>query len=87
MQARKRFGYGQTVDYPATPNCIGFVRKGHENRPGCAVILSNREEGYVTKFLVAEEFEEAHYLPIRDRMLSRTNSLLPGLPHLCMNFV
>ncbi|KAF8910672.1 glycoside hydrolase family 13 protein [Gymnopilus junonius] len=34
-------GYGH-------PNCIGFVRKGDASHPGCAVILSNREEGATT---------------------------------------
>lgn len=37
--ARKRFAYGQTVDYFQHPNCIGFVRTGDEHHPGCAVML------------------------------------------------
>ncbi|KAF9533777.1 glycoside hydrolase family 13 protein [Crepidotus variabilis] len=45
MKARKRFGHGITEEYLAHSNCIGFVRKGDSSHPGCAVILSNREEG------------------------------------------
>src|ERR1700760_4189517 len=44
IEARKKFAYGPTVDYFLYKNCIGFVRLGDDARPGCAVILSNREE-------------------------------------------
>nr|BAW15172.1 alpha-amylase [Pholiota microspora] len=43
--ARKKFAYGATEDYFAHPNCIGFVRKGDATHTGCAVILSNKEDG------------------------------------------
>jgi len=36
---RKRFAYGQTVDYFQHHNCIGFVRTGDEHHPGCVVVL------------------------------------------------
>lgn len=41
VEARKRFAYGETVDYFHDRNCIGFVRMGDALHPGCAVILSN----------------------------------------------
>ena len=43
--ARSKFAYGPTVDYPAEKNCIGFVRKGTATHNGCAVVLSNKEDG------------------------------------------
>ncbi|TFK40368.1 glycoside hydrolase family 13 protein [Crucibulum laeve] len=45
IEARKMFAYGATEDYFHDRNCIGFVRRGDENHPGCAVILSNKDEG------------------------------------------
>ena len=44
IEARKKFAYGPTVDYFLYRNCIGFVRLGDDAHPGCAVILSNKEE-------------------------------------------
>jgi alpha-amylase len=44
IEARKKFAYGTTVDYFLYKNCIGFVRLGDDARPGCAVILSNKED-------------------------------------------
>jgi len=44
IEARKHFAYGPTIDYFLYKNCIGFVRLGSDMRPGCAVILSNRED-------------------------------------------
>lgn len=46
MEARKKFAYGATQDYLAYHNCIGFVRKGDATHPGCAVVLSNKQEVY-----------------------------------------
>lgn len=45
IEARKKFAYGPTTDYLAEKNCIGFVRKGDATHQGCAVILSNKEDG------------------------------------------
>lgn len=39
--ARKRFAYGRLVDYFEHKNCIGFIRCGTEQHPGCAVVISN----------------------------------------------
>lgn len=47
MYARKEYAYGKQENYVDHPNCIGFVRKGNEEYPeGCAVVLSNSEEGW-----------------------------------------
>ncbi|KDR76242.1 hypothetical protein GALMADRAFT_247535 [Galerina marginata CBS 339.88] len=48
IEARKNFAFGPTEDYLAEKNCIGFVRKGNATHQGCAVILSNRDEGSST---------------------------------------
>ncbi|KAF8968147.1 glycoside hydrolase family 13 protein [Flammula alnicola] len=48
LEARKKFAYGPTEDYLAHPNYIGFVRKGDATHQGCAVILSNKEDGSST---------------------------------------
>lgn len=45
IEARRKFAYGPTVDYFAEKNCIGFVRKGDATHQGCAIILSNKENG------------------------------------------
>jgi len=41
MHVRKEFAYGRTVDYFAHRNCIGFVRLGDDQGPGCVVAVSN----------------------------------------------
>jgi alpha-amylase len=47
LQARKRFAYGRQRDYLDHRNCIGWTREGDGEHPGsgCAVILSNGDEG------------------------------------------
>ena len=45
--ARKKFAYGPLVDYFEHKNCIGFVRLGSEQHPGCAVVISNEVSGCV----------------------------------------
>ncbi|KAF9003947.1 glycoside hydrolase superfamily, partial [Cyathus striatus] len=51
VEARRMFAYGASEDFiSGDRNCIGFVRKGDETHTGCAVILSNRDEGsYMTQ--------------------------------------
>ncbi|KAJ3567408.1 hypothetical protein NP233_g6388 [Leucocoprinus birnbaumii] len=44
IEARKNFAYGPLEEYFHDRNCIGFVRKGDAKHPGCAVIISNKEE-------------------------------------------
>ncbi|KAJ7475864.1 glycoside hydrolase family 13 protein [Mycena latifolia] len=44
IEARKKFAYGSCTDYLQDHKCIGFVRMGDSRHPGCAVILSNKEE-------------------------------------------
>lgn len=44
IEARQKFAYGPLEDYFHDRNCIGFVRKGDNRHPGCAVLLSNKEE-------------------------------------------
>lgn len=47
LYARKEYAYGKQENYVDHPNCIGFVRKGTDENPGgCAVVLSNGEEGW-----------------------------------------
>lgn len=47
MLARKRFAYGPLVDYFEHKNCIGFMRLGDPEHPGCAVVISNGPSRYV----------------------------------------
>lgn len=48
LKARKDFAYGYQRDYIDHPNCIGWTREGKEDddKTGCAVIMSNGEDGY-----------------------------------------
>jgi alpha-amylase len=43
IEARKKFAYGSCEDYLQDHHCIGFARMGDSRHPGCAVILSNKE--------------------------------------------
>jgi alpha-amylase len=54
--ARKLFAYGEQNDYfDEDANCIGFVRRGTEDRKaGCAVVISNADPGQKRMF-VGEE--------------------------------
>ncbi|KAK7033141.1 glycoside hydrolase family 13 protein [Favolaschia claudopus] len=44
VEARKKFAYGPCKDYFVNPDCIGFVRMGDSLHPGCAVLLSNKDD-------------------------------------------
>ncbi|MEX6688958.1 alpha-amylase [Danxiaibacter flavus] len=48
--ARKQYAYGEQRDYLDHPNCIGFTREGVDEvgNSGCAVIISNSEDGFKT---------------------------------------
>lgn len=46
MQARKNYAYGMQRDYFDHGNCIGFTREGDEEHNGCAVVITNGEEGH-----------------------------------------
>ena len=50
LSARKTFAYGPQRDYLDHPNCIGWTRQGDPEHPGsgCAVLMSNGEEGFKT---------------------------------------
>ncbi|TRM64663.1 glycoside hydrolase superfamily [Schizophyllum amplum] len=44
IEARRMYAYGPVQDYNTSKNCVGFVRGGTARRPGCVVLLSNRDE-------------------------------------------
>jgi alpha-amylase len=47
LDARRTYNYGEQHDYFTHPNCIGWVRTGDAQHPGCmAVVLSNGEAGW-----------------------------------------
>lgn len=46
LQLRRGNAYGQQRDYFDHANCIGWTREGNEEHEGCAVVLSNGEEGH-----------------------------------------
>lgn len=53
LVARKQFAYGEQHDYFDHSNCVGWTREGIEGMPnsGCAVILSNGNEGYKNMYI------------------------------------
>ena len=46
MQARCNNAFGTQRDYFDHANCIGWTREGDENHSGCAVLISNSEDGF-----------------------------------------
>jgi len=48
VEARRRFANGAQTDMFDDAHCIGFVRHGTADGPGCVVILSNGAEGKKT---------------------------------------
>jgi alpha-amylase len=45
LQARCSHAFGGQRDYFDHPNCIGWIREGDEDHTGCAVLLSNGDDG------------------------------------------
>lgn len=45
LELRCDHAYGKQRDYFDHPNCIGWTREGDDKHSGCAVVLSNGEEG------------------------------------------
>jgi len=45
LRARKDHAFGQQRDYFDHANCIGWTREGDEEHTGCAVVMSNGDEG------------------------------------------
>lgn len=46
LKARSFYAYGEQTDYFDHGNCIGWTRAGDDTHPGCAVILSNGDDGH-----------------------------------------
>ncbi|HWJ76621.1 MAG TPA: alpha-amylase [Niallia sp.] len=53
LYARKKKAYGEQDDYLDNPNLIGWIRHGVEEieNSGCAVVISNKEEGSKKMFV------------------------------------
>ena len=45
MHARNNFAYGTQRDYFDHGNCIGWTREGNEEHEGCAVLMTNGDDG------------------------------------------
>ncbi|UPK71760.1 alpha-amylase [Chitinophaga filiformis] len=45
LAARDQYAYGLQRDYFDHPNCIGWTREGDKEHTGCAIVISNSEEG------------------------------------------
>ena len=45
LQARREYAYGMQRDYFDHANCIGWTREGDREHRGCAVIMSNGDNG------------------------------------------
>jgi alpha-amylase len=46
IQARARFAHGEQKDYLDHGSCIGWTRLGDEEHEGCAVLVSNDQDGF-----------------------------------------
>jgi alpha-amylase len=46
LHARRKYAYGEQIDYFDHGNCIGWTRAGDDNHDGCAVLLSNGDAGH-----------------------------------------
>jgi len=48
LKARKEIAFGYQRDYFDHPNCVGWTREGKldDDKTGCAVLMSNGEDGY-----------------------------------------
>ncbi|MGN6248850.1 MAG: alpha-amylase [Ginsengibacter sp.] len=46
MKARRENAHGNTRDYFDHKNCVGWIREGDEHHSGCAVLMSNGDDGY-----------------------------------------
>ena len=45
LRARCDFAFGVRRDYFDHPNCIGWIREGNDQHNGCAVVISNGDQG------------------------------------------
>ncbi|MEO6682807.1 MAG: alpha-amylase [Ginsengibacter sp.] len=46
MEARNLHSFGLQRDYFDHPNCIGWTREGDNDHSGCAVVISNGDDGF-----------------------------------------
>jgi alpha-amylase len=46
LQARCNHAFGLQRDYFDHPNCIGWTREGDDDHSGCAVLISNGDDGF-----------------------------------------
>lgn len=46
IRARKQFAYGEQKDYLDHGSCIGWTRAGDAEHDGCAVLISNDQDGF-----------------------------------------
>ena len=56
MDARRKYAYGDQIDYFDHPSTVGFVRTGDEEHPGSGLVflMSNDEAGSKTMSLGKE---------------------------------
>jgi alpha-amylase len=58
IKARKNYAYGEQHDYWDHPQCVGWVRTGDEEHPGCAVVLCIGEEDGKKPMQIGKEGEK-----------------------------
>ncbi len=46
LRARMYYAHGTQRDYFDHPNCIGWTREGNDKHSGCAVLISNGDDGF-----------------------------------------
>lgn len=61
LKARQKYAYGETYDYFDHKNCIAFVRTGDDHHEGCAVVMSNGDEGF-KEMEMSERYASATFI-------------------------
>lgn len=71
--------YSQKRNYFDYPNCFGIINKGiiEQTNSGCAVVMSNGEEGF--KFMKMGKQHEEKPFPIFSKLTSKLSNKQIGL--------
>jgi len=70
--ARKEFAYGQQRDYFDHGNCIGWTREGNEEHSGCAVLLTNGDDGF-KEMEIGDRYAGATFIDLLQKNQAEVN--------------
>ena len=63
LQARADYAYGTQRDYFDHPNCVGWTREGDDQHNGCAILLSNGDNG--NKYMeIGKRYAGRHFIDL-----------------------